>query len=54
MTRDGVPACLELIVPGLDHDLNLKRMVSKQDRIIRSAVASGRGLNPGYAHKNCN
>ena len=50
----GHPGYVELTVPGLDHDRNLKRMVSKQDRFSRSTVASGRGLNPGYAHKNRN
>ena len=54
MTRDSTPAYVELAVPGLDHDLNLKLMASKQDRFVRSTVASGRSLNPGYAHENRN
>ena len=53
-TREDVPAYLELTVPGLDHDQNLKLIVGKQDRFSRSTVASGRGLGRGYAHVDRN
>jgi len=54
MTRESHPACLELIVPGLDHDRNLQLVVSKQDRFSRSSVASGSGRHSGYQHVNRN
>jgi Rps23 Pro-64 3,4-dihydroxylase Tpa1-like proline 4-hydroxylase len=43
------PAHVALTVPGLDHDLNLKRMVSKQDRFTQSTLLYGRNRN--LSHK---
>lgn len=42
---------MELTVPGLDHALNLKRMVSKQDRFSRSTLLYGRNRNLSHKYK---
>jgi Rps23 Pro-64 3,4-dihydroxylase Tpa1-like proline 4-hydroxylase len=54
MTLESHPAYVELTVPGLDHDLNLKLVVSKQDRFSRSALAYRRSLNPTYKQEKRN
>lgn len=54
MTLESLPAYVELTVPGLDHDRNLKLMISKQDRFSLSALVSRRSLNPGYKQEKRN
>jgi Rps23 Pro-64 3,4-dihydroxylase Tpa1-like proline 4-hydroxylase len=48
MKQQRRPACVELTVPGLDHDQNLELVLSKQARFSRSHVVTGRDLNSGY------
>ena len=52
--RSSHSAYLELTVPGLDHDRNLKLMVSKQDRFSVSTLVSRRSLNPAYRQEKRN
>jgi Rps23 Pro-64 3,4-dihydroxylase Tpa1-like proline 4-hydroxylase len=54
MTTESHPAWVELTVRGLDHDRNLKLMVSKQDRFCLSALVSRRSLHPGYKQEKRN
>jgi Rps23 Pro-64 3,4-dihydroxylase Tpa1-like proline 4-hydroxylase len=54
MTPESHPAWVELTVPGLDHDRNLKLMVSKQDRFSLSTLTTRRSLNAAYKQEKRN
>jgi len=54
MSLESQSAWVELTVPGLDHDRNLKLMVSKQERFSLSTLVSRRSLNPGYKQEKRN
>jgi hypothetical protein len=47
MTLESHPVWVELTVPGLDHDRNLKLMVSKQ-LFSGSTLVTRRSLNAAY------
>lgn len=53
-TSKDAPAHLDVMVPGLDHDRNLRLIAAKQIYFARSTVAAGRRPGPGYLHENRN
>jgi hypothetical protein len=50
-TPEHAAAHLDLMVPGLDHDRNLRLVVSKQAYFAPSTVGYGRRPGPGYLHE---